>query len=123
MEVRQLGTSKPVIYFKARIYCYYFFAVKTNMAGVETEIETEHGEIEDIQSTELDKTDKLIKLPLARIRTIIKQDPDVHLASHDSVVLIAKATVSYICTSMLETEEFALTLTTDFWFEFNYPCF
>ena len=43
-----------------------------------------------------EKGEKLLKLPLARIRTIIKQDPDVHLASHDSVVLIAKATVSHI---------------------------
>ena len=46
------------------------------------------------QETELEKEGKLLKLPLSRIRTIIKQDPDVHLASHDSVVLIAKATVS-----------------------------
>ena len=46
------------------------------------------------QETECEKEEKLLKLPLSRIRTIIKQDPDVHLASHDSVVLISKATVT-----------------------------
>ena len=51
---------------------------------------------EDVQSqgTETEKGDKLLKFPLARIRTIIKQDPDVHLVNHDSIVLITKATVS-----------------------------
>ena len=38
---------------------------------------------------------KLVKIPLARIKTLIKTDPDVSLASHDALVLIAKATVRY----------------------------
>ena len=39
---------------------------------------------------------KQLKLPLTRIKTIIKTDPDVSLASHDAVVLLAKATVRFI---------------------------
>lgn len=36
-----------------------------------------------------------LNLPLARIKQIIKMDPDVHLAGADAVFLIAKATVSF----------------------------
>lgn len=36
---------------------------------------------------------RLSKLPLARIKAIMKTDPDVSLASQESVFIIAKATV------------------------------
>lgn len=37
---------------------------------------------------------RLIRLPLARVKNIIKTDPDCGLVSQDSVFLITKATVS-----------------------------
>lgn len=37
---------------------------------------------------------RLSKLPLARIKALMKTDPDVSLASQESVFIIAKATVS-----------------------------
>ena len=39
--------------------------------------------------------DKLIKLPLTRIKSIIKTDPDVKLASQEAVITLAKAAVSF----------------------------
>ena len=72
------------------------------MAGIEPEqiveesIENTQTESVEIETASSDKSDKLIKLPLSRIKHIIKQDPDVNLASHDAVVMIAKATVSNI---------------------------
>jgi len=45
---------------------------------------------------EEEKSEKLLKLPLARVKHLIKMDPDVHLASQEAVFLIAKATVSFI---------------------------
>lgn len=36
---------------------------------------------------------RLSKLPLARIKALMKTDPDVSLASQESVFIIAKATV------------------------------
>lgn len=36
---------------------------------------------------------RLAKLPLARIKALMKADPDVTLASQESVFIIAKATV------------------------------
>jgi len=36
---------------------------------------------------------RLAKLPLSRIKTLMKADPDVSLASQESVFIIAKATV------------------------------
>lgn len=43
---------------------------------------------------------RLAKLPLSRIKTLMKADPDVSLASQESVFIIAKATVrhSHMCT-------------------------
>lgn len=38
------------------------------------------------------------KLPLARIKALMKTDPDVSLASQDSVFIIAKATVKRLST-------------------------
>jgi len=40
--------------------------------------------------------EKLIKLPLTRIRSIIKTDPDVKIASQDAVISLAKATELFI---------------------------
>lgn len=39
---------------------------------------------------------RLAKLPLSRIKTLMKADPDVTLASQDSVFIIAKATVRVV---------------------------
>ncbi|XP_064393518.1 DNA polymerase epsilon subunit 4-like [Halichondria panicea] len=36
------------------------------------------------------------QLPLARVKNIIKSDPDITLASHDATLLIAKATELFI---------------------------
>ena len=38
---------------------------------------------------------RLVKLPLSRIKALMKADPDVSLASQESVFIIAKATVSH----------------------------
>jgi DNA polymerase epsilon subunit 4 len=40
--------------------------------------------------------EKIVKLPISRVRSIIKVDPDVSIASHDAVILIAKATELFI---------------------------
>lgn len=40
--------------------------------------------------------ERLIKLPLSRIKVIMKTDPDVTLASQEAVVAIAKATELFI---------------------------
>lgn len=43
-----------------------------------------------------EKSEKLNKLPLARIKTLVKADPDVSIASQESVFLISKATELFI---------------------------
>ena len=50
------------------------------------------------ETADIEKVERLLKLPLARIKSLIKLDPDVTLASIDAVVLIAKATVSSLVT-------------------------
>lgn len=41
-----------------------------------------------------DEEDSLLRIPLARVKKIMKQDPDVKLIANDSCFLITKATVS-----------------------------
>ncbi|XP_039270293.1 DNA polymerase epsilon subunit 4-like [Styela clava] len=43
-----------------------------------------------------EKSEKLCRLPIARIKTLIKADQDVNIASQESVFLIAKATELFI---------------------------
>ena len=61
------------------------------------EHEEELGETNESNSLPENKSnDRLIRLPLARIKNIMKTDPDVTITSQDAAILIAKATVSYI---------------------------
>lgn len=45
---------------------------------------------------------RLSKLPLARIKALMKTDPDVSLASQESVFIIAKATVKTTTKEVLQ---------------------
>nr|CAD7444591.1 unnamed protein product [Timema bartmani]CAD7456227.1 unnamed protein product [Timema tahoe] len=45
---------------------------------------------------EEEKSEKLLKLPLSRIKHIMKVDPEVSLASQEAVFLITKATELFI---------------------------
>ena len=40
-----------------------------------------------------EKTEKLVRFPITRIKHLVKMDPDVNLCSHDALFLITKATV------------------------------
>lgn len=44
--------------------------------------------------TSVSEKQRLVRLPLARIKNLIKMDPDCGIVSQDSVFLITKATVS-----------------------------
>ena len=44
----------------------------------------------------VDQADRLLKLPLSRVKTIIKMDPDVTLASQEAVVALTKAAVRVV---------------------------
>lgn len=53
-----------------------------------------------------EKTEKLTKLPLTRIKHLIKLDPDVSLASLDAVFVLSKATVSTQSVANLKIRNF-----------------
>ena len=64
------------------------------MAGEEASVDvTEGKDNEDSDLTQSEKNERVVKLPLTRIKHIMKMDPDVTLASQDAVVMITKATV------------------------------
>jgi DNA polymerase epsilon subunit 4 len=48
---------------------------------------------EEIEHEE-EKSERVLRLPLARVKHIMKIDPDVHFASQEAVFLITKSTVS-----------------------------
>lgn len=50
--------------------------------------------VEDSAPKDTKNKQKLTELPLTRIRTIMKMDPDVHIMSQEAVYLVTKATVS-----------------------------
>ena len=69
------------------------------MAGTENLSEEQISSVDDVvvddnTNTESEKTERIVKLPLSRIKHMVKLDPDVTLASQDAVLMIAKATVS-----------------------------
>jgi len=69
---------------------------------IDNELETENSEVQSLENdttadgNSSEPQDKLIKLPLSRIKNIIKTDPDVKLASQDAVVTLAKAAELFI---------------------------
>lgn len=65
--------------------------------GEEEEVSQEINKENDTQEqTESEKVERINRLPLTRIKHIIKMDPDVTLASQDAVLMIAKAAVSKV---------------------------
>ncbi|XP_046353397.1 DNA polymerase epsilon subunit 4-like [Haliotis cracherodii] len=65
------------------------------MAGEDEVSQVVEEEIQS-QTTEQSGSDRLFKLPLSRIKHIIKSDPDVSLASQEAVVSLAKAAELFI---------------------------
>ncbi|PVD25985.1 hypothetical protein C0Q70_13652 [Pomacea canaliculata] len=62
----------------------------------ETDLEQEK-ELQPNEGDDAQQTDhKLLKLPLSRIKAIIKMDPDVSITSHEAAVILAKATELFI---------------------------
>ena len=53
-------------------------------------------EADSVETAENEKSERLTRLPMARIRTLIKADQDVSIASLESVFLITKATELFI---------------------------
>ena len=45
------------------------------------------------KSNECEKSERLLKFPLAKIKHIIKIDPDVNITSQDAAIMMAKAAV------------------------------
>lgn len=50
-------------------------------------------EVENNARTDEEQKEKLVKLPLGRIKTIVKMDPEVNMVNQEAVFLIAKSTV------------------------------
>lgn len=63
-----------------------------DVEDLETETPPENSEHETSVTTPAEKT-KFVRLPLARVKHIMKMDPDCNLISQDALFLITKSTV------------------------------
>lgn len=82
----------------------------TNNNGVEAATEELTGEEEEKGSG--------VRFPLARIKRIMKADPELGLASQDAVFLVAKATVGFPYVGLVVLGEDQANITErEFWFQ------
>lgn len=63
------------------------------------EVETESEKLfekEVVNASEVTSPEKIkfVRLPLARVKHIMKMDPDIHIISKDALLLVTKSTVS-----------------------------
>ena len=65
----------------------------TSEVDSETTAPVEPAQVETKVGTERQRN---FRLPLARVKTIMKMDPDCHLISQDACIIVTKATVSSI---------------------------
>ncbi|XP_078041736.1 DNA polymerase epsilon subunit 4 [Augochlora pura] len=69
---------------------------ENNVSGAGENSQDSQDEIENNNRMDEEQKEKLVKLPLGRIKNIIKMDPDVHMINQEAVFLIAKSTELFI---------------------------
>ena len=53
-------------------------------------------DIHEENEPEEEKSEKLLRLPLSRVRSIVKVDPEVHIAGQEAIFLITKCTELFL---------------------------
>lgn len=68
-----------------------------NESNVSNAADSSHDSQDETENTpQEEQRDKLVKLPLGRVKHIVKMDPDVNLVTQDAIFLIAKSTELFI---------------------------
>ncbi|KAK0082927.1 hypothetical protein PV325_009628 [Microctonus aethiopoides] len=76
--------------------------------GDEESQEDSQEKIESIPTVDEEQKEKLLKLPIGRVRNIAKMDPDVNLMNQEAVFLIAKSTELFIDSFAKEAYRFTV---------------
>ncbi|KAG8201645.1 hypothetical protein JTE90_012712 [Oedothorax gibbosus] len=79
----------------------------TDPEAMETNIQASLDVVTEANKGPERKMEKLVQLPLTRIKNLMKLDPDINIASHDAVIAIAKAAELFI--QMLGKEAYKFT--------------
>ncbi|PSN45523.1 hypothetical protein C0J52_13177 [Blattella germanica] len=53
-------------------------------------------DVQEENEPEEEKSEKMLRLPISRVRSIMKMDPEVHIAGQEAVFLITKATELFL---------------------------
>ncbi|XP_076322666.1 DNA polymerase epsilon subunit 4-like isoform X2 [Tachypleus tridentatus] len=77
---------------------------ETEIVNIDADENIEKAEEKSSNNT---KTEKLVRIPLTRVKHLMKLDPDVTLASQEAVFLIARATELFV--DSLAKEAFSFT--------------
>ncbi|XP_013790553.1 DNA polymerase epsilon subunit 4-like [Limulus polyphemus] len=80
------------------------FSLEIETVNVDADENIEKAEEKSTINT---KTEKLVRIPLTRVKHLMKLDPDVTLASQEAVFLIARATELFV--DSLAKEAFSFT--------------
>ncbi|XP_060070539.1 DNA polymerase epsilon subunit 4-like [Ylistrum balloti] len=68
----------------------------TDMENTEENADDTPNQDPDSLAQESNSNERAVKLPMSRVKAIMKSDPDVSLASSEAVVALAKATEMFI---------------------------
>ncbi|XP_035206718.1 DNA polymerase epsilon subunit 4-like [Stegodyphus dumicola] len=98
MEVEEgFDTSETIIVDDVPLDNNHTNVVEDFSESVETIVSSSKTRVDNLtEGKGPEKIEKLVQLPLTRIKNLIKLDPDVNLASHDAVFVIAKAAELFI---------------------------
>lgn len=66
---------------------------ESNISNGAENLQDSQEETETTLQADEEQREKLVRLPIGRVRNIIKMDPDVNLVNQEAVFLIAKSTV------------------------------
>lgn len=66
---------------------------ESNISNGAENLQDSQEETDTALQADEEQREKLVRLPIGRVRNIIKMDPDVNLVNQEAVFLIAKSTV------------------------------
>ncbi|XP_049804854.1 DNA polymerase epsilon subunit 4 [Schistocerca nitens] len=82
--------------------------IQENLEKADDDLPTDEQPYGNANNDQADKAEKLVRLPIGRIKHLMKMDPDVSLATQEAVFLVAKGTELFIESLAKEAYNFTI---------------